>query len=236
MAASSDRHLAADPLILLVDRDFETRSLYRHSLMASGWRVDEADDGRDALVKVIERHPSTVVTETRLPYIDGFELCRLLRNDVDTRDVHIVVLTAEALPAQIERARRAGADLVLAKPCLPNRLDSEIRRLIAQSQDLHERSNALRALAGGQLSRVSELIESGHRTLVRAHARFETTAPPLAPPELRCPMCDRPLKFERSHIGGVSARHPEQWDYLTCIGTCGTFQYRHRTRKLRRVA
>src|SRR5436190_11566375 len=105
-----DVNFSASPLVLLVDRDFETRSLYRHSLMASGWRVEESDDGRDALVKVIERHPSLVVTEIRLPYIDGYQLCQLLRRDPDTRDVQIVVLTGEAFPAQLDRARRVGAD------------------------------------------------------------------------------------------------------------------------------
>src|SRR5262249_27613445 len=170
------------PLVLLVDRDFETRSLYRHSLMAAGWRVDESDDGRDALVKVIERHPAFVVTEVRLPYIDGYQLCCLLRQDPETRDMRIVVLTGDALPEQLSRARRGGADLVLVKPCLPDQLDSELRRLIADSNDLQEKSKTVRARAGVQLSRTNELIESGHRTLVRAHARFETTTPPLDPP------------------------------------------------------
>jgi len=236
MAASPGTNPSTVPLILLVDRDFETRSLYRHSLMSSGWRVDEADDGRDGLVKVIERHPALVVTETRLPFIDGYELCHLIRRDPETRDVQIVVLTAEAFPAQIERARRAGADAVLIKPCLPDELDRELKRLHKMSRDLGARSEAMRARASAQLSRAAELLARPHRTLVRAHARFETVAPPNPPPELRCPTCDRPLIYERSNIGGVSDRHSEQWDYFTCAGTCGAFQYRHRTRKLRKVS
>ena len=50
----------------------------------------------------------------------------------------------------------------------------------------------------------------------------------------RCPTCDRPLVYERSHIGGVTERFSEQWDYYTCTG-CGPFQYRQRTRALRSV-
>jgi two-component system cell cycle response regulator DivK len=231
MRARLDPNSADVPLVLLVDGDFETRSLYRHSLMAAGWRVDESDDGRDALVKVLARRPALIVTEIRLPYIDGYQLCHLLRQDPETHDVHIVVLTGDAVPERLSRARRAGADSVLVKPCLPNCLDSELRRLLAESA----RSEAVGERANARRPRSSEPIDRGHRTLVRAHARFETTTPALAPPELRCPICDRPLTFERSHIGGVSSRHPEQWDYLTCAGTCGTFQYRHRTRKLRKV-
>jgi hypothetical protein len=79
-------------------------------------------------------------------------------------------------------------------------------------------------------------VRSLHRrnVLVRAHSRFATTSPSVAPPTLRCPSCDRPLVYEQSYLGGVSDRHAEQWDYFTC-STCGMFQYRQRTRKIRRV-
>ena len=69
----------------------------------------------------------------------------------------------------------------------------------------------------------------------KSFARFVTTTPPAPPPHMICPACDRPLVYEYSHIGGVSARFPEQWDQLVCPGACGTFQYRHRTRTLRRT-
>jgi hypothetical protein len=47
-----------------------------------------------------------------------------------------------------------------------------------------------------------------------------------------CPSCDRLLTYELSYVGGVNEHHPEQWDYFVC-STCGTFQYRQRTRKMR---
>jgi hypothetical protein len=72
-------------------------------------------------------------------------------------------------------------------------------------------------------------------TLSRAHEHRDTTLPPAPPPTLVCPACDRPLRYMRSHIGGVSERHREQWDYFECARGCGTFQYRQRTRKIRRV-
>jgi hypothetical protein len=71
--------------------------------------------------------------------------------------------------------------------------------------------------------------------LSRTHHRHDTTAPPLTPPVLVCPSCDQPLMYQRSHVGGVSARHQEQWDYYECVAGCGSFQYRQRTRRLRRV-
>jgi hypothetical protein len=91
-----------------------------------------------------------------------------------------------------------------------------------------------------QILRSDRLIEQSHAnirrvTLSRAHTRHDTTAPPMAPPTLVCPACDSQLRYLRSHVGGVSSRHSEQWDYFECLVGCGTFQYRQRTRKLRRV-
>jgi hypothetical protein len=72
--------------------------------------------------------------------------------------------------------------------------------------------------------------------LSRTYQRVETTEPPVAPPSLVCPDCDQVLRYQRSHVGGVSARHPEQWDYFECANGCGMFQYRRRTRKLKKVS
>jgi hypothetical protein len=71
--------------------------------------------------------------------------------------------------------------------------------------------------------------------LSRTLHRHDTTSPAIAPPSLICPQCDQPLAYQRSHVGGVSEKHPEQWDYFQCQAGCGTFQYRERTRKLRKV-
>jgi hypothetical protein len=80
-------------------------------------------------------------------------------------------------------------------------------------------------------------VEAGERrALSRQFSREDTTTPPDAPPALVCPACDQPLLYMRSHVGGVSERHREQWDYFDCPNGCGSFQYRQRTRKLRRVA
>ena len=67
------------------------------------------------------------------------------------------------------------------------------------------------------------------------HSRHDTTSPPIAPPLLNCPECHQPLRYMHSHIGGVTAQNSEQWDYFECSAACGTFQYRERTRKLRRA-
>jgi two-component system cell cycle response regulator DivK len=229
------------PLALLVDRDGDTRRMYATFLQQQGaCEVDEAEDGREALAKALTQHPNVVVTETRLPGMNGFELCRILRSDEQTRQIPIVLVTGDAYIREKQRAAACGADAVLVKPCLPEQLAAEIRRVLGDSRDALARSRTARELAAMQVANADARLERSRTVIRRAIAsrtfqRLSTTTPPIPPVTLVCPTCDRALQYLRSHIGGVSARYAEQWDYFECTGGCGTFQYRHRTRKLRRV-
>lgn len=216
---------ARTPLVLIVDDDADTRSLYAAYLRDRVCEIDEAEDGREALAKALTRLPDVVVTETRLPGIGGFELCRLLRSDSTTRHTAIVFVTGDAYDKDVACARSAGADAVLTKPCLPETLEAEIQRVLARA----------RRAAAPDRPFVEPCQSSPPKMLSRAHPRRYTTEPPVPPPVVVCPSCDQPLRYTRSHIGGVSERHAEQWDYFKCPAGCGTFQYRQRTRKLRRM-
>lgn len=236
MVASSDEHPA---LALLVDRDAETRQMYAAFLRLEKYEIEEASDGREALARALSHPHDIIVTETRLPGIDGYQLCELLRRDAATQAVPIVFVTGDAYAADMERAKRAGANAILVKPCPPETLVAEIRRAIHESQVVIERVHATQYEMKSRLSRTEQTMEQSWEKLKRARSRtfdrHDTIAPPVHPPELLCPVCDRPLGYLRSHIGGVNASNPEQWDYFECRGGCGHFQYRSRTRKLRKV-
>jgi len=228
------------PLALLVDRDSETRRLYSTFLRQAICEVDEAEDGREALAKALTRHPSIIITETRLPGMNGFDLCRILRADEQTRSIPIVFVTGDAFAHDTKRAEASGADAVLVKPCLPERLAQEVRRVLAASREALTRARTARLIATVQVTKADAVLDRSRDSVRRVIAsrtfqRLSTMNPPLTPLTLVCPNCDRPLQYLRSHLGGVSARQAEQWDYFECAGGCGTFQYRHRTRKLRRV-
>ena len=211
--------------ILIADADVDTLSLYREVLKDSGCDVVDAADGRDALVKALTTRPTLVITETRLPVFDGYALCKVLRHDSATRTVPILLVTTETRPTELDRARAAGVDGVLNKPVTPDALLREVQRLLERSESprITERPPPD---SPNQQRRTSQ---------AKAHLRAQTTTPPAPPPPLTCPSCDRPLKYKHSHLGGVSRRHAEQWDAYTCP-SCGTFEYRQRTRKLRRVS
>src|SRR5262245_28965979 len=230
-----------DPcLALLVDRDRASLQLYAEFLRNASYDVEEAEDGREALAKAISRGPQIIVTETRLPGINGFRLCELLRVDKATHSTPIIVVTADALPADILRAECAGADVVLTKPCRPEHLAAEMRRCLAMSAAVKTRAAAARLHAADVVARAVEQVERARRVrqrvpISRMFKRHTTTTPPLEPPVLVCPTCDAQLVYQDSHIGGVSDRQQEQWDYFECPGKCGRFQYRQRTRKVRRL-
>jgi two-component system cell cycle response regulator DivK len=239
--SAPDLSSSRPPLALLVDRDVDTRSTYAECMRRAAWEVEEAVDGPEALAKAIARPPEVVVTDTRLAGISGYDLCRLLRRDIATHEIPVVVVTAGVYKDHVTRAEEAGADAVLIKPCPPEDVLAAVRDLVTHSQALRTRSVAIRSKMATELVRSAALLERSRRStrkLMLSHAQFrcDTATPPTAPPALICPQCDQPLFYRRSHIGGVSQRHLEQWDYFECGGGCGTFQYRERTRKLRKVS
>jgi len=215
-------------MVLLVDQDDDNRAMYGQYMKAANWIVEEAGDGREALAKALALRPELIVTEIRLPGIDGFELCKLLRSDFATRAIPIVVVTGDAYTRDLKLALTAGATSVLLKPCLPDAVLAEATRLIDAAREPG-------VLAPPAPPPDAAPQEGPRRGLSRRHVRGETAAPPALPPGLICPQCDCPLDYKSSQVGGVSARNAEQWDYFVCERGCGTFQYRQRTRKLRKV-
>ena len=226
---------ASAPLrVLVADPDAGTRALYQTALRLAGCDVIEASEGRDALTKALVQPPALIISELRLPLVDGYALCEVLRRDAATRTVPILIVTAEARAAERDRIRKAGADAVLVKPTPPDAILSAIQRLLMCSADGPD-SSAPPNAAAPRTSATTDTHSDERRTvLARSHQRFTTTTPPAPPPTLTCPSCDQLLAYDHSYVGGVSDRHSEQWDYYSC-STCGTFQYRQRTRRTRRV-
>ena len=220
------------PKALVADPDPESRALYEQALGLSDFEIVYASDGREALVKVLEQPVALLITETELPLIDGYALCQLVRRDVLIRTMPIMVVTTDVRQTAQRRALQSGADAVFVKPWTDGDLGAEARRLVrgefGRPALAVTPAPALEPVAGSDGGKPRGIKS-------RSHRRYDTTEPPAAPPTLRCPACDRALTYGFSHIGGVSAREPEQWDYYTCSGPCGQFQYRQRTRKLQRV-
>jgi CheY-like chemotaxis protein len=102
--------------VLVVDGDRDNRELLVEYLVFEGFEVAAAGDGLDALNRAVELRPDLVLTELRLPGVDGFELTRSLRAHPRLRDTLTVAVTATDHTDDRVRAMRAGCTAVIAKP------------------------------------------------------------------------------------------------------------------------
>ena len=127
------------PLILLVEDFADAREMYREFLEYSGFRVATASDGREAIEKARALDPDLVLMDLSLPGIDGWEATRILKADPETSHLVIVALSAHALPPEGQRARDAGCDGFIAKPCLPPELVAEVMKYLAVRAEPHDR-------------------------------------------------------------------------------------------------
>jgi two-component system, cell cycle response regulator DivK len=113
-------------VILLVEDFADARDMYREYLEFSGFTVETACDGHEAIAKARAHDPDLILMDLSLPGLDGWEATKRLRADPATAHLTIVALSAHALAADWERARLAGCDGFIAKPCLPQDLVDEM--------------------------------------------------------------------------------------------------------------
>ena len=118
------------PLILVVDDYQDAREMYAEYLQFSGFRVAEARNGNEAVAQARSLKPDLILMDLSLPGMDGWEATRVLKADEATKRIPIVALTGHALAGASEGARKAGCDSFVTKPCLPDDLVVEVRRML----------------------------------------------------------------------------------------------------------
>jgi two-component system, cell cycle response regulator DivK len=118
------------PRVLLVDDYPDAREMYTEYLEFSGFEVVEAENGMEALQRAIDAAPDIILMDLSLPVMDGWEATRRLKADKRTSSIPVVALTGHALAGISEGAKRAGCDAFVTKPCLPEDLVKEIRRIL----------------------------------------------------------------------------------------------------------
>jgi CheY-like chemotaxis protein len=131
-------------LILLVEDYDDAREMYRDYLEYTGFRVETARDGHEALVKARGLNPDLVLMDLSLPGMDGWEATRILKTEPRTVHLIVVALSAHALALEGERARQAGCDGFIAKPCLPHELVEQISGYLKIQTDPAPRSRRAR--------------------------------------------------------------------------------------------
>ena len=106
--------------ILIVDDDPMIRKLIATTLEdVSGYRLQEAADGLEAVERAVRERPEIVFLDIDMPHLNGIETCRRLRSDPATAGATIVMLTGDSGDVAERGAQSAGADLFLTKPFSP---------------------------------------------------------------------------------------------------------------------
>ena len=117
--------------ILVTDDERSVRSAVRRALTLEGYRVTEAEDGAQALEAIQRDHPDAIVLDVMMPELDGYQVCRALRDSGDS--VPILMLTARDEVDQRVKGLDAGADDYLVKPFALEELLARLRALIRRS-------------------------------------------------------------------------------------------------------
>ena len=120
-------------LILLVEDQPDLRQLYAQQLVLSGFDVIEACNGAEAVAHTASHVPDVVLMDLSLPVMDGWEATRQLKSDGRTAHIPVVALTAHDGSGELQRATRAGCDWFVPKPCPPDALIVEVRRVLSSA-------------------------------------------------------------------------------------------------------
>jgi DNA-binding response OmpR family regulator len=110
----ASKEAAQSPLILVIDDMPEALQTLLQQIRAQGWRLSLASEARQGLQRALALRPDLIVLDVRMPHMDGFTLCRLLREAPATRDTPIIFLTsAGSLEERLEGLEMGGVDYVL---------------------------------------------------------------------------------------------------------------------------
>jgi pilus assembly protein CpaE len=120
--------------VLVVDDDPNIGKLLDFSLQRAGFSVIITQDGEEGLDMAAQHHPDVAVLDVMMPGIHGYEVCRRLRADPNTAHAKIIFLTARAQPIDEQEALKAGADMFLSKPVLPDELIKHIQSLLLEEK------------------------------------------------------------------------------------------------------
>ena len=131
--SNTDDKKSDRPRVLLVDDYPDAREMYAEYLEFSGFEVVEAENGMEALQRAVETAPDIILMDLSLPVMDGWEATRRLKADKRTAPIPVVALTGHALAGISEGAKKAGCDAFVTKPCLPEDLVKEIRKILEAS-------------------------------------------------------------------------------------------------------
>ena len=155
--------------ILVVDDDDSIRSLLQQELGDAGYLIEEAKNGKEALASIRNHRPDLVILDVMMPEMNGFDVAAVLKNDPETMDIPIIVLSIVQDKA---RGFKIGVDRYLTKPIDTTQLFSEVGSLLEQGKSkkkvmvVDEDTTAVRSLTDVLQAKGYVVVESDGKELL----------------------------------------------------------------------
>ena len=121
------------PKILIAEDEPDIRELVALILELDGHTVVQARDGQEAIEKARQERPDLILMDVRMPRLNGYEACEVLKADAQTRDIPVVFLSAKGQAGEVEAGYRAGAIAYLIKPFDAEELLEQIKRTLTHA-------------------------------------------------------------------------------------------------------
>jgi len=118
--------------ILVVDDEIYIVHILDFSLGMEGYEVVTALDGEQALAKVKTEEPDLIVLDIMMPKLDGYETCKILKSDPETRHIPVILLSAKGRNVDQKMGFQVGADDYITKPFSPRKLVERINLILGQ--------------------------------------------------------------------------------------------------------
>jgi DNA-binding response OmpR family regulator len=120
----------ARPKLIIVDDDRETREMLTLALDLAGFDVAEAANGLRLISTLHVDRPDAILLDVMMSWIDGFELCRAIKQNEEFRDIPVVFVSARKSPEDVRRGREVGAADYFTKPVDVDRLAARLMALV----------------------------------------------------------------------------------------------------------
>jgi two-component system alkaline phosphatase synthesis response regulator PhoP len=116
--------------ILIADDNENIREALTYLLEDEGYKLWMAKDGAEALKEVRNVRPDILFLDIMMPEMNGYDVCRIIKNDPELSKTYVIMLTAKGQVAEQERGKEVGADEYIVKPFSPMEILSKIKKLL----------------------------------------------------------------------------------------------------------
>ena len=116
--------------ILIVDDEKDLVEIMKLGLAPLGYEIFEAYDGSEGLEKARQIKPDLIILDLMLPKMDGYQVCRMLKFDINYKHIPIILLTARASKKDVQMGEEAGANAFITKPFKHEVLKEKIESLL----------------------------------------------------------------------------------------------------------